>query len=366
MYRSTGRILAFTAAALPSGTVFASAGSMDDLIAAAKKEGTFSPIALPHDWCGWGGTFEAFKAKYPWMKINELNPDAGSADEIQAIKANKGNTGPQAPDMVDVGLSFGPQAKEQKLIQPYKVSTWDEIPDSAKDADGYCYGDYYGVLAFLVNDDLVHNPPKSWTDLQKSDYANQVALAGDPRASAQAIQSVYAAGLSTGAAAGAAAGTAGLDYFKKLQVNNVGPSSSTGKLTALVNKGELYVANGDMQMNLAQSADNPNIKIFFPVGPDGKKTAFALPYYVALVKGGPDTENGKKLIDFLLSDAAQKDVSSVAKGFPVLNDIKPDDENFKTLNGLLEGVEIWSPDWTKVLSELKDDVAAYNTAIAGN
>ena len=50
---------------------------------------------------------------------------------------------------------------------------------------------------------------------------------------------------------------AGFAYLKKLQDNNLGPSASTGKLTALVNKGELYVANGDLQMNLAQMADNP-------------------------------------------------------------------------------------------------------------
>ena len=82
-------------------------------------------------------------------------PDAGSGDEIEAIKANKGNTGPQAPDVIDVGLSFGPSAKADGLIQPYKVSTWDTIPDSAKDADGYWYGDYYGVLSFEVNNDIV-------------------------------------------------------------------------------------------------------------------------------------------------------------------------------------------------------------------
>jgi len=33
---------------------------------------------------------------------------------------------------------------------------------------------------------------------------------------------------------------------------------------------------------------------------------------------------------------------------------------------MLEGVEIWLPDWAKVLDSLKDDVAAYNQAISGN
>src|SRR3954452_15432964 len=181
-----------------ASTAIAAAEPSAELIAAAKKEGALTTIALPHDWCGYGDVIAGFKAKYG-LDVNELNPDAGSGDEIEAIKANKGNTGPQAPDVIDVGLSFGPSSKADGLIQAYKVATWDSIPDSAKDADGFWYGDYYGVLSFLVNDDLVKTAPKSWADLQKPDYANQFALAGDPRAANQAISAVHAAGLSTGA-----------------------------------------------------------------------------------------------------------------------------------------------------------------------
>ncbi len=132
---------------------------MDELVAAAKAEGQLTTIALPHDWCGYGAVIDGFKAKYPEITVNELNPDAGSGDEVEAIKANKDNKGPQAPDVIDVGLSFGPSAKADGLIQPYKVSTWDSIPDTAKDAEGYWYGDYYGVLSFEVNKDLVKNAP---------------------------------------------------------------------------------------------------------------------------------------------------------------------------------------------------------------
>ena len=192
------------------------ANDIDALYKAAQGEGQLTVIALPHDWCGYGAVIDAFKKKYAGITVNELNPDAGSGDEIEAIKANQGNTGPQAPDVIDVGLSFGPSSKDAKLIQPYKVNTWDSIPDSAKDADGYWYGDYYGVLAFLVNDDLVATPPTSWADLKKPDYANQFALSGDPRASNQAIQAVYAAGLASGGTAGADAGTKGLAYFADL------------------------------------------------------------------------------------------------------------------------------------------------------
>jgi hypothetical protein len=39
----------------------------------------------------------------------------GVADELEAVRANKGNTGPQAPDVLDVGLSFGPAAQAEGL-----------------------------------------------------------------------------------------------------------------------------------------------------------------------------------------------------------------------------------------------------------
>src|SRR5579871_5376527 len=116
------------------------AAGMDDLVGAAKKEGTLTTIALPHDWCGYGDVIAGFKAKYG-LAVNELNPDAGSGDEVEAIKANKGNNGPQAPDVIDVGLSFGPSSKADGLLQPYKVATWNAIPADSKDADGYWYGD---------------------------------------------------------------------------------------------------------------------------------------------------------------------------------------------------------------------------------
>src|SRR5258705_4048499 len=187
MNRTSTRMMPISAFALLMSTALTSVQTMDKLVADAKAEGQLTVIALPHDWCGYGAVIDGFKAKYG-LTVNELNPDAGSGDEVEAIKANKGNTGPQAPDVIDVGLPFGPSSKKDGLIQPYKVSTWSTIPDSAKDAEGYWYGDYYGVLTFEINADIVQKIPADWPDLLASDYANSVALAGDPRASNQATQ----------------------------------------------------------------------------------------------------------------------------------------------------------------------------------
>ena len=169
------------ATAVPATQASAAVPTIDPaLIAAAKAEGTLTTIALPHDWCNYGGTIDAFKTKYG-IQVNELAPDGTSADELEAVKANKGSNGPQAPDVLDIGFAFGPQAQADGLLMPYKVSTWNSIPAATKDPDGYWYGDYYGVIAFLINTDVQPLVPQDWSDLLKSDYKNQVALSGDPR-----------------------------------------------------------------------------------------------------------------------------------------------------------------------------------------
>ena len=66
---------------------------------------------------------------------------------------------------------------EEGLAAPYKVSTWDSIPASVRDANGAWYGDYYGVMSFIVNTDMVKNVPADWADLMTSEYKGAFARA---------------------------------------------------------------------------------------------------------------------------------------------------------------------------------------------
>ncbi len=290
--------LAALVAASTASTTFAQSA---ELIAAANAEGMLTTIALPHDWCGYGGVIAGFKAKYPGITVNELNPDAGSADEIEAIKANKGNTGPQAPDVIDVGLAFGPSAKAEGLTQPYKVSTWDSIPDSAKDAEGHWYGDYYGVMSFLVNKDLVANTPADWSDLLKPEYAGQVALAGDPRASNQAILGVLAAGLAAGGASGEEAGKKGLDFFAEMnKAGNFVPV--IGKAGTLAQGATPIIAMWDYNALAAKDtlAGNPPVEVVVPAS-----GVLAGVYVQAISAYAPHPNAAKLWMEYLYSDEGQ-------------------------------------------------------------
>ena len=297
---STRLLNTTVALTLLASTLPVKAAMMDDLVAAAKKEGQLTVIALPHDWCGYGAVIDGFKKKYG-ITINELNPDGGSGDEIEAIKANKGNTGPQAPDVVDVGLSFGPSAMKEGLLQPYKVSTWDSIPDSAKDKDGFWYGDYYGVLTFVVNADIVKNLPTDWADLQKPEMKNAVSLSGDPRSGNQSIQTVFAAGLSANGGDVDKAAEAGLAFYADLQkkgnlVPVAGSSASLAQGTTPMTV--LWDYNGLSARDSLKG--NPKIEVIVP------KTGVVAGVYVQAISAfAPHPAAAKLWMEYLYSDEGQ-------------------------------------------------------------
>lgn len=279
----------------------ASAQTMDELVAAAKAEGNLTVIALPHSWCGYGDVIAGFKAKYPEIAVNELNPDAGSADELEAVRANKDNKGPQAPDVLDIGLSFGPQAKDEGLLQPYKVSTWDTIPDDAKDAEGYWYGDYYGVMALAVNTDLVKTLPADWADLLKPEYANSVALSGDPRSGNQPLMAVMSAGMAAGAEPGAASAEAGLKFFADL--NAAGNFVPVTGGTATIAQGTTpIVAAWDYNLLAWRDslAGNPPVEVLVPAS-----GTIAGVYVQAISAYAPHPNAAKLWMEYLYSDEGQ-------------------------------------------------------------
>ncbi|MGE5071994.1 MAG: ABC transporter substrate-binding protein [Anaerolineae bacterium] len=275
---------------------------MDTLAAACKQEGMLTLIATPRSWANYGEIFDLFE-KTSGVKINSLDENAGSADELAAIEANKGNKGPQAPDIVDVGYAYGKTGKDAGDYQPYKVSTWDKIPDTilgipSKDPDGYWTGGYYGVMSFEVNTAVAKNVPATWEDLLKPEYKNQVALAGDPRSSNQAIQSVYAAALGNGGSLDNA--QPGLDFFKKLNdagnfVPVIAKSGTVAQGATPVVLAWDYLAFGDKDT----FAGNPPITVVYP------SPTIASMYVQAISAYAPHPNCAKLWMELLHSDEGQ-------------------------------------------------------------
>ncbi len=266
------------------------------LIEAAKKEGKLNTIALPRNWCNYGEMIDSFEKKYG-IEVNELNPDAGSAEELEAVKANKDNKGPQAPDVLDVGPAFGVQAVEEGLVVPYKVSTWDTIPDNLKDSEGYRTGNYFGVMAMMVNVDAVPAVPQDFADLLKPEYKGMVSI-NDPRIGNSQAQAVFNAALASGASPSDT--SKGLEFFSELnRIGNFVPSWNKQTF----GKGETpIVFDWDYNALAArdEAAGNPKIEVVIP------KSAQLGGHYVTQISAYAPNPNAAKLwMEHVFSDEGQ-------------------------------------------------------------
>ncbi|MFE5624961.1 2-aminoethylphosphonate ABC transporter substrate-binding protein [Streptomyces virginiae] len=278
--------------------------------------------------------------------------EGGSGEMVQRAVREKTNT------QADVLITLPPfiqQADGKGLLQSYVPRGADKVNGADKSTDGKWTSVVNNYFGFVHNKKELPEAPRTWEELLDARYKGKLqystpGVAGD--GTAVLIKAMHDFGGKEPA----------MDYLKKLQANNVGPSSSTSKLAPKTDKGELLVANGDVQMNFAQSKSMPNLGIWFPAKDGGRPTTFALPYAAGLVAKAPHSENGKKLLDHLLGEEAQKLVSEVGGGFPARTDVKPTDANAVELTKLMTGVEIFEPDWADIDKNLTAYVDAWKSA----
>ncbi len=272
-------------------------GGLDALIAEAKKEGELNTIALPPDWANYGELISTFTAKYG-IKINNENPDGSSSDEITAIRTRKGQE--RAPDVVDISQTFALTAAQQGLFAPYKVQTWDKLPDSLKDPDGTWYNDYGGYISIGCDAKKITTCPQTFADLLKPEYKGKVALNGNPTKAGSAFGGVFAAALANGGSFDDI--QPGLDFFKKLKdAGNYNPVETT---TATVEKGETPISIDWDYLN-AKYSDEFNAKgldwrVVVPA--DGEYAAY---YVQAINKDAPHPAAARLWQEFLFSPEGQ-------------------------------------------------------------
>ncbi|MFS0735237.1 extracellular solute-binding protein [Microbacterium sp. 1P10UB] len=266
-------------------------GTLADLEAAAKAEGQLNVIALPRDWANYGEILDAFTAKYPEITVNEQSPDVSSAEEIQAAKTNEGLD--TAPDVFDLGLTVALQNTGE--FAPYKVQTWDEIPDALKEPTGLFVGDYGGYMS-VGYDSAKFPTPESLDDLLSSEFRGSVALNGDPT---QAGAAFAAVGLATVQNDGTLDDyQPGIDFFSEL--NKSGNLLKLDVTTATVASGETPVVFDWDYLNATHAKDVPSWKtVVFP------GTGYAGYYNQAINKNAPNPAAARLWQEFLYSDEAQ-------------------------------------------------------------
>ncbi|MCZ0732290.1 ABC transporter substrate-binding protein [Mycolicibacterium iranicum] len=265
-------------------------GGMEGLIEAAKAEGELNVIALPPDWANYGEIISAFSEKYG-IKVNSAQPDANSQDEINAANQQKGRS--TAPDVFDLGQAIA--LANTSMFAPYKVATFDDIPDEFKDPDGTWVNDYGGYMSIGYDSSKVPEIT-GVNDLLKPEFRGKVALNGDPTTASAAANGVLMASIANGGSADDIA--PGVDFFRRL--NDAGNFLPVDPTPATVESGQTPVVIDWDYLNAAESKEIPTWKVFVPN--DALVGGY---YFQAINKDGPHPAAARLWQEFLYSDEGQ-------------------------------------------------------------
>ncbi|MRH41139.1 ABC transporter substrate-binding protein [Aquibacillus halophilus] len=282
--------------------------TLEELLPLAQEEGEVISVGMPDNWANWKDTWADLKSKYD---IEHTDTDMSSAEELAKFENEKNN----APDIGDVGISFGPIAEEKGLTAKYKTEYWDDVPDWAKDDDGDWMVGYTGSIAFLCNNTLVDTCPKSWEDVKNGDYKISV---GDVTKASQAQYGVLAASFAYGGDETNL--QPGLDFFAELAEQD--RVSKVDVLVPNIQKGEVEVALlWDFNaLGYRDELDAEKFDVHIPV--DGS----VISGYASVINSNASNPNAAKLARaYIFSDEGQ---INLAKGYarPIRTNVElPDD-----------------------------------------
>lgn len=246
----------------------------------------------PPQWADWASVLKAIKAD---LNLEVPHDNKNSGQTLSQLLAEKDNP---VADVAYYGVTFGIKAKTNGVAQPYKPKGFDEIPDGLKDPEGAWFTVHAGTLGLFVNKDALGGKPvpKCWKDLTKPDYKGMVGYL-DPSSAFVG----YAGAVAINRALGGSLDNfdTAISYFKDLANND--PIVPKQTSYARVVSGEIPILfDYDFNAYRAKYKEKGNFEFVIPC-----EGTVVVPYVMSLVNKAPHAENGKKILDFIMSDKGQ-------------------------------------------------------------
>lgn len=228
----------------------------------------------------------------------------GSGDVIKRAKAEAAR--PQADVIWSIG---GEQLEaENAILAPYTPKEWDKIAQVYKVGTNWL--PYTGIMnVFIVNTKMLSPDkyPRTWLDLQDGRFKKLISSARADKSGSSYMQLCNVIAIY---------GDRGWDIYKNIMKNMV-ISASSGAVPKFVNDGEQAVGITLEDNAFRYYAGGGPVAIVYPE--DG---TVAAPDGIALLKGAPNQENGKKFIDWCLSRRTQEYLVDAMARRPVRVDCK--------------------------------------------
>lgn len=246
----------------------------------------------PPEWADWASQLRAIKAR-TGITVPPDNKNSGqSLAQLVAEKASP------VADVTYLGVTFAIQAQKDNVVSSYKPAAWNEIPDGLKDPQGQWFTIHSGTLGFMVNVDALKGKPvpKSWADLLKPEYKGLIGYL-DPASAFVGYVGAVAINQARGGTLDNF--TPAIDYFKALQKNEPIVPKQTSYARML--SGEIAILlDYDFNAYRAKYKDKANVQFVIPA-----EGTLVVPYVMSLVANAPHGDNGRKVLDFVLSDEGQ-------------------------------------------------------------
>ena len=188
----------------------------------------------------------------------------------------------------------------------FKPKNFDNIPDAAKDKDGYFVAQRLNLMTNYLRSDKIAeaDEPKTWTDLTNPKYKGKMVI-GDPSFTSLLVSVV-----------GMISKERGWGFYEKLRANDTMVVQGNQQAADMLKRGERLIAVGALDSYAAEdrAAGHP-MKTLYPS--DG---VFVIPSPTSVVKGSPNPNAARLLAEFLVSDEAQK-IFPTDGGFAARSDI---------------------------------------------
>ncbi len=282
---------------------------------------------------------------------------AGSGEVVNRATVEKDS--PKA-DVIVTLPPFVQQAADTHLLQPERFPADAHIPAAERAPDGAWRTFVDNYFCFAVNPDEVKTAPTTFQDLLKPAFAGKVAYS-NPATAGDGMAVIILTVASFGSE------DAAFNYLKALEGSVKFHTRGTGYLDVLLSRREIMVANGDLQMDLGDAAGGGlSIEPIFLSAKAGEPAkTFSLPYAIGLVAHGPNPDEGKKLIDYLLSPEVQAKVDTVY-GIPARDDVHAEGKNAEVVEKAIKGVTVVPVNWTQVSEKKPAWLARFKQEVLGD
>ncbi len=238
--------------------------------------------------------------------------------------------------------------RQQGISAPLRPVNAQQIPDQFKDSQGYWTGFSARARLLVVNKSAKSKP-------------SSVLAYVDPKMKGKAVIANPLFGTTTAQMA-ALFSLWGDDKSKQflagLKANKVKLSTSNGESADFVSSGEFEFALVDSDDAVDRMRHGKPIDLVYPDQGEGEVGVLILPNAVALIRGGPNPDNGKKLIEYLVSKETERKLAfadcaqiPLNPGVPTPKEIKPIEQirtmkvNYAELAGKLQAIQPVLKEW---------------------